>query len=107
MTLERDEIFEIIQYSLKETAEVNDIALEEEISEKTPLYGQKGLLDSIALVGLVASVEERLGEMGYNVTIASEKAFSRKTSPFLNVRTLANFVKELLDGQGNSHHRNE
>ena len=75
MTLERDEIFEIIQYSLKETAEVNDIALEEEISERTPLYGQKGLLDSIALVGLVASVEERLGEMGYNVTIASEKAF--------------------------------
>jgi acyl carrier protein len=95
--LKRNEIFKVIRDSLKETAEVNDIPIEGEISEKTPFYGQKGLLDSIALVSLIVSVEERLSEMGYNVTIASEKAFSRKISPFLNIRTLVNFIEELLD----------
>jgi acyl carrier protein len=104
MSLDRFGIFSVIRDSLKETAEVNDITIEEEISERTPLYGQKGLLDSIALVGLTASVEESLSKMGYNITIASDKAFSRKTSPFLNVRTLANFIEELLNGQDNSHH---
>ena len=95
--LKRDEIFKVIRDSLKETAEVNDIPMKEEISEKTPLYGQKGNLDSIALVSLIVSVEERLSEIGDNVTIASEKAFSRKISPFLNVRTLVNFIEELLN----------
>lgn len=95
--LSKDEIFGAIRGSLKEAAEINDIPIEGEISEKTPLYGQKGLFDSIALVGLIVSVEERFSEMGYNITIASEKAFSRKISPFLNVRTLLNFIEDLLN----------
>lgn len=95
--LSREDIFNIVRDSLKEIAEINNIALVDEISEKTPLYGEKGILDSVSLVGLVVSIEEKLSEMNYYVTIASERAFSRKINPFLNIRTLINFIEELLD----------
>ncbi len=95
--LQRDDIFNIVKDSLKETAEINEIVIEEDISERTPLYGQKGTLDSITLVGLLVSIEEKLNDMDCNITIASDKAFSKKISPFLNIRTLVNFIEELLN----------
>ena len=105
--LERQSIVNIIKDSLEETAEINDIAIDASISERTALYGKQGCLDSIALVGLVVSVEEKLSNIGYNITIASAKAFSREISPFLNVRTLANFIEELLNEQSSGDHRNK
>ncbi len=95
--LEREDILNMIKDSLEETAEINDIVIEAGVSEKTPLYGQQGNLDSMALVGLIVSIEEKLSDVGYNVAIASEKAFSRKIGPFLNVRTLVNFIEDLLN----------
>jgi len=100
--MNRSEIFQLVEEALMEICEVNDIHIEGEISEKTPLYGQRGYLDSLALVSLIASLEEKLSEKGYNITIASEKAFSRQVSPFLNVRTLLNFVEELINEVGNN-----
>jgi len=94
--LEKESILNIIEDSLKKTAEANDIAIDADISEKTQLYGKQGLLDSLALVGLVVSMEEKLSSLGYNVTIASEKAFSKEISPFLNVGALAKFIEDLL-----------
>jgi acyl carrier protein len=105
--LERQDIFNVVKDSLEEVAETNNIAIKESISEKTPLYGEQGYLDSIALVGLTVSIEEKLSHVGHDITIASEKAFSRKIGPFLNVRTLANFIEELLNEQSANNHRNK
>lgn len=92
--MDRKQIFDIIREVLNETAAIFDIELEADISEKTLLYGV--YLDSIALVSLVASIEDRLNKQGYLVIIANDRAFSRKASPFLNVRTLINFIEKLL-----------
>lgn len=69
------------------------------ISDDTKLLGKNGVLDSMDLVNLTAEIEERLSdEMDIDITIASEKAFSRKKSPFYNINSLSSFILELSEG---------
>jgi len=67
------------------------------------LIGAEGRLDSIGLVDLILSVEQKLqDEAGVAVTIADEKAFSQSQSPFLTLGTLTDYVTKLVgkDGHG-------
>ena len=89
------DILRVIASVLKEVAEINEIDIHK-IDENTPLYGNRGCLDSLDLVTLITGIEEKLSEADYDITIASEKAFSKKISPFLNVKTLERFIKELM-----------
>jgi len=68
-----------------------------ETSDSTQLFGSKSKLDSMGLVSLIVTVE-RLIEEKYDktVTLASEKAFSRSSSPFRTVQTLSEYISELL-----------
>jgi acyl carrier protein len=62
-----------------------------------PLYGEEGPLDSLALVTLTSTVEQRLeDEFGVMVTLTDERAFSQARSPFQSVGALAGFATELL-----------
>ena len=96
--MNRGKIVKTIESAIENVAEISNIQIAE-INEKTPLYGPRGNLDSLGLVSLLASIEDSFAERGINLTIASEKAFSRKISPFLSVRTLANFIEELINEQ--------
>lgn len=89
------DILGLVKSTLKEIVEMNEIDIPQ-IDENTPIYGSRGYLDSLALVQLIVDIEEQLSEMGYDITIASEKAFSRRISPFLSVKTLERFIKELM-----------
>ena len=61
------------------------------------LYGNQGIFDSMHLVGFLALVEEKLeDEFGAEVVLASEKAVSRRVSPFSTVRRLVEFIEEEL-----------
>ncbi|MOA68513.1 hypothetical protein D3C78_1961690 [compost metagenome] len=57
------------------------------------------MLDSLALVNFVVLLEEQLEDhFDANVQIVSDKAMSQKTSPFLTIGTLTDFVTSLLRG---------
>jgi len=63
----------------------------------TPLMGKGAVIDSLALVNLIVSVEQAVADaFGREITIASERAMSRKTSPFRTTGSLVEFVVELL-----------
>lgn len=94
-TINEEEIMAIIKNVVKEVAELDKIEVSE-INEKTPLYGSRGYLDSLGLVSLIAGIEGKLAEKDINITIATERAFSRKISPFLTVKTLARFIEKLI-----------
>ncbi len=65
--------------------------------EKTRLYSSEGGMDSIALVGFIADLEERLAvEFNKDIILADERAMSQKRSPFLSVQLLANYIENLL-----------
>lgn len=68
------------------------------LSAETALFGSGSLLDSLALVTLVVSIEGLLSERtGVSIALANERALSRRTSPFRTVSTLAAYIQELLD----------
>ena len=68
-----------------------------EPSPETPLLGDAGTLDSVQLVNLIVTTEELLFENhGRQVSVADDRAFSRRRSPFLTIASFADYVDELL-----------
>jgi acyl carrier protein len=66
-------------------------------SPDTPLFGADAALDSLGLVNFVVAVEERVESgTGRTIRLVSEKAMSRRQSPFRTVSTLAEYIDELL-----------
>ena len=85
----------LIYEAIDELNETLDEPIEK--SDSTQLFGSKSKLDSMGIVSLIVTVE-RLIEEKYDktVTLASEKAFSRSSSPFRTVQTLSEYISELL-----------
>lgn len=68
---------------------------------KTKLFGAAGNLDSLGLVNLISTIEERVGdEFDQDITLADERAMSQQRSPFRNIETLAAYIKTLLEEEG-------
>jgi acyl carrier protein len=68
-----------------------------EKSLDAPLYGAGGKLESLDFVTLIMEVEEKINaEFGTDITIADENLLSKEKSPFSTLRTLIEYLEELL-----------
>lgn len=66
--------------------------------EETRLYGEGASLDSLGLVTLIVEAESFINDQFHcNITIADDRAFSEKNSPFLSVGSLADYITKLLN----------
>ena len=66
-----------------------------------PLYGSTGKLESLDFVTLIMEVEEKINaEFGTDITIADENLLSKEKSPFSNLGTLIEYLRELLSKEG-------
>lgn len=71
-------------------------------SQETTLMGRGSVLDSLGIVNFLISIEQELeDEFDLTITIADEKAMSKKNSPFKTIASLANYIEELLDKEKN------
>ena len=71
-----------------------------EISKNTILLDKQGKLDSLDFVTLIVIIESNIfNKLDKNITIVSEKAFSKKYSPFKDVESLTEFIAELLESE--------
>lgn len=93
-------IFNIVLQSVQEIlAENEDLETipTDELNEDTHLLGQAAILDSLSLVSAIVNIEQNLNEeMGYNITIADERAMTQKNSPFKNIGTLVEYIEMLI-----------
>jgi acyl carrier protein len=72
-------------------------------SPDTVLLGANGMLDSLALVSLLVTVEQQIAsDFNIPVTLASEKAFSMRNSPFTSVGSLTDYVRNLVEESANA-----
>jgi len=88
-----------IKYILVDALEEVSSLLPEKInySDDLVLWGTDGVFDSLALVNFIASVETMIADkLDKEVTIVSDKAFSKRNSPFKSMETFGNFIEELL-----------
>lgn len=87
----------IIQETLSSFIKEEKIDHLTEINEDTRLFGSDGLLSSIQLVSFIMELEENLeDDLDVFLTLADEKAMSRRTSPFLSVKYLTSYVEEKI-----------
>ena len=95
----------VLQVMFAVIDEVNETSTPDQQLEKsieTHLFGNDGKLDSIGLVNLIVSLEQGIAdEFGLAVTLADEKAFSQKMSPFRTVDSLTDYVMERLQSAAN------
>ena len=88
-------ILEIIYEAIDELNLSSDTNIPKK--EDSELYSASGELDSLDLVNLVVSIEQRIeDEFDKPVSLADEKAFSQKRSPFSNVKLLKSYILSLL-----------
>jgi acyl carrier protein len=72
-----------------------------EKSLDVPLYGAGGKLESLDFVTLIMEVEEKINaEFGTDITIADENLLSKEKSPFSTLRTLIEYLDELVKEPG-------
>ncbi len=95
---ERSEIEALVIESVRLLAEDFEIADLQHADAESRLYGNGGSLDSMALVNLIADIEEAVAEkFGANIALADEKAMSSKNSPFRDVASLVDAVSERIE----------
>ncbi len=88
---------EILYPAIEEINETLDEGEQLTKSPETVLFGDGALLDSVGLVNFIVTAERIAQEItGKAITLASEKAFSRRQRPFRTVGSLAVYIEELL-----------
>ncbi len=92
----REQTIPLLMEALREIlATVEDVDAAAATAD-TPLVGEGSPMDSIHLVQFVLESEERLAsDLGVEVSLTDERAFSRSASPFRSVRSLADYVAEI------------
>ncbi len=72
-------------------------------SAESSLFGRGSPLDSLGLVNLIVGVEQAVAdELGAEVSLADEKAMSRKSSPFRTVGSLVEYVAQCVEAAENA-----
>jgi acyl carrier protein len=68
--------------------------IEDKVTDETVLFGLDSAIDSLGFVNIIVDIENQLKEQKFDITIASDRAMSRKNSPFKSINTLAEFIKD-------------
>lgn len=88
------EITKMIIKTIKDYLTTQDVF--HEINEQTNLIGRDAIVDSMGLVTIIVDLESNFLDKGYEVSLTSEKAMSKKISPFRSVNALSNYIVDIL-----------
>lgn len=88
------DLTQLIIDAVRSTAEEQGLEVPATLNAEARLFGEGGLLDSLALVSLVVAVEQAIAEtFGKTVELADDKALSQKNSPYRSIATLAAYAQ--------------
>ena len=93
-----NEVKEILIETINEYFEGQEI--DEKATEKTVLFGKGSVLDSMGLVNIIIDIESRFLDEDIEISLTSEKAMSRRNSPFRTIATLSEFIEEQVTENG-------
>lgn len=97
MGISRQQALEVVlravEYANQEQPEGKRLPL----AEETVLLGPESALDSMGVVSLVMDVEQLVSDdLGVHVDLADDRAMSRRQSPYRTVKSLTDYVCELV-----------
>ena len=93
----RKNVTQVLYSSIEKLNETLDSSEKILKSLEEPLIGENSKLDSMGLISLIVQVEEDIEEkLQKIVTLADEKALSRKNSPYKNISSLVDFICDII-----------
>ncbi len=96
--MKRGEVLGIVYHVMDELNEEHASESRLPLSKDTVIFGSESNLDSLGLVNLIVGIEQGiLEELGLEIIIVSDKAMSRKRSPFRTVGSLVDYIVELVE----------
>ena len=97
LTMDQKKIESFIIEKITEFSDDNDIEISN-VNLDTRLIGSSGVFDSMDLVSFIVELEESIEEeFDIEISLADEKAMSRRTSPFISVTTLSTYIIERIN----------
>jgi acyl carrier protein len=94
----KQRILGIISLAVQEMGEELENETLAHPNEQTKLFGNGGALDSLALVSLIADIEEKIyASFDRAIVLADERAMSQRTSPFRDIGALCDYIEKLLN----------
>jgi acyl carrier protein len=98
----KQKIIQLVETAITEVAEDLDLEIEDIKGKEIVLFGKEGILDSMALVSLIADIEDKIAdELGVDIILADERAMSATRSPFRSVSALVDYIQELMEEKKN------
>lgn len=98
--ISREEVSALVINCVKDFQQELDYEINLDQGEETKLFGSGAELDSMSLVSLIVNIEEAIEEeWGISITLADEKAMSRRISPFGRISYLVDYICELLNAE--------
>ena len=88
-------IEKVLIETINEYFESQDI--DQVANDETILFGKDSVLDSMGLVNVIIDIESRFLDDDIEISLTSEKAMSRRNSPFRTVATLAEYIIEQIE----------
>ena len=85
--MNKEQAIEMITSKIKDDLELNDIS--PNIQHDTPIIGSKSPIDSMGLVQLCLSLEEKAEELGFEFDWTTETAMSRSRGMFRSIESLS------------------
>jgi len=93
--VEKEKITEVVLGCIADFNVLNGTSIIADIN--TVLFGMGSELDSIDFVSLIVAIEDKICyEYGVVISLTSEKAMSKKNSPFRTIGTLVDYISELV-----------
>lgn len=89
MRMNKDKALDVVLETTREIKNSDDSDLEIIIEASTPLVGSNSALDSMALVQLCLSLEDKASDFGFNFDWTSDSAMSKSKGIYRSVDALA------------------
>ena len=91
----REKAFALVKEAVQELNEELEYDSLRSVTAATPIYGGDDGIDSLSLVSLIVSIEERTEPVfGRHIALADQKAMSMRNSPYRTAGALAEFIVE-------------
>jgi hypothetical protein len=91
----QDRLVELVRMTFEEINSTRSEKIPTDDILNIGLYGENGLFDSMHLVSFLTLLEEYVeDELSVEISLTSEKAVSRRVSPFSSVTNLIAFMAE-------------
>jgi acyl carrier protein len=97
--MNRCDVVSLIIAAVEDLKDEREVSLPDPVNESTVLFGREGIFDSLGLVSLIVDVEQQIEDHGVSITLGDERAVSQKHSPFRTVRSLTDYICQLIDEQ--------